>query len=744
MAENVGVLSVTVTAVDKATATINSVRDRVGTVIEPTRQLTAAFGRLSEASGLARVSSGLSTAAGHATSFAKSLAFAAVPLAGGGLIAGATSSATAFINTGRQLLSGARALEMSVPQLHAFQNGARLAGIGAEDATEGLKSFGQVLYDAVGGRNAEAMAASQLPRLGFAMRDASGRARTASDALGDVADSIARLNNAPREQAQLARVYGVEALLPMLRRGRAGVADLLAQGRSVGTLTQEQAEQAKRLERQWDSMRSTGDRLALTVGGALAPAMERGTTRALAWAQANEGTISTALVGRLEQAGRGTWTFVSAVDRAVTSTVGWETATTALEVLLAGRLLKTLTGINAATALFSATRLPLWALRLLGVGGAAIGAQMAINRLAEQRDQTGERQAEQERNFARRGLAGGFYDRPMDDMGPVGRGIEAPGPMGFGSGVQRRRAQDDSSARGMGAARGDGPDAVTSRHQDAFAFFRARGWSPQAAAGITANLHHESGVRHDGPAGDGGMSMGLAQWNRERLTAFREFAGVDIRQSTRQQQLEFIQHELTAGRDRQARQAGEVLRGALSAREAGAAFSRLYERPAGREGEAASRGQTAENMLPRLVNQPAPAGAVAAPSSTAAAPSRQTPAPISAPTLQGSPAAVAAPQVAEPTRTRAEVAAGAAQGTQPAAQPAPTAVAPVPIVVPTPAAPVQSPLDGAPPQRMSGSVDVSISLAGAERGTKVMARGQGIASVAPPRVEQAMLDWDAA
>lgn len=732
MAENVGVLSVTVTAVDKATATINSVRDRVGTVIEPTRQLTAAFGRLSEASGLARVSSGLSTAAGHATSFAKSMAFAAVPLAGGGLIAGAASSATAFINTGRQLLAGSRALEMSVPQLHAFQNGARLAGIGADEATEGLKSFGQTLYDAVGGQNAEAMAASQLPRLGFSLRDASGRARTASDALGDVADSIARLNNAPREQAQLARVYGVEALLPMLRRGRAGVADLLAQGRSVGTLTQGQAEQAKRLELQWDSMRATGDRLALTVGGALAPAMERGATRALAWAQANEGTISTALVGRLEQAGRGTWTFVSAVDRAVTSTVGWETATTALEVLLAGRLLKTLTGINAATALFSATRLPLWALRLLGVGGAAIGAQMAINRLAEQRDQTGERQAEQERNFARRGLAGGFYDRPMDDMGPVGRGIEAPGPMGLGSGAQRRRAQDDAPTRGPGPGQGDGPDAVTSRHQDAFAFFRARGWSPQAAAGITANLHHESGVRHDGPAGDPtvpGGSHGMAQWNRERLTAFREFAGVDIRQSTRQQQLGFVHHELTAGQDRQARQAGEVLRGALSAREAGAAFSRLYERPAGREGEAASRGQTAENMLPRLVGPPIPGSAPppAAPPSDGGARSSvqelleryapRAPSPAPAPVAQVAP--IAAPQE-------------------------PAAAAPQPPPPPPVAAPVPSPLDGAQPQRMSGSVDVSISVAGAERGTKVMARGQGIASVAAPRVEHAMQDWGSA
>ncbi|WP_161993653.1 phage tail tip lysozyme [Muricoccus nepalensis] len=716
MAENVGVLSVTVTAVDKATATINAVRDRVGTVAEPARQLTAAFGRLSEASGLARVNSGLATASGHATSFAKSLAFAAVPLAGGGIIAGATSSATSFINTGRQLLSGARALEMSVPQLHAFQNGARLAGIGAEDATEGLKSFNDILYDAAGGRNAEAMAASQLPRLGFALRDASGRARTAGDALGDVADSIARLNNAPREQAQLARVYGVEALLPLLRRGRAGVADLLTEGRRMGTLTQEQAEQAKRLERQWDSMRFVGDRLALTIGGALAPAMERGATRALTWAQANEGTISTALVGRLEQAGRGTWTFVSSIDKAVSSTIGWETATTALEAALGLRLLKTLTGINAATAILGASSLPAWALRLLGLGGAAVGAQMAISQLAAQRDQTGERQREQERNFAERARLGGYYgdggsnelysltQRLQMGLGTMNR----PGPGGFGSGSQRRGAQDESSA--AFPTRSFGADAVGRRQQEAFDFFRSKGWSAEASAGIVARLHHESGLDPQVRAGDGGRSHGMQQMNGSRLTAFRErHGGMLPEQTDARTQYEHAHWELTQGPERAA---GDRLRGARTGGDAGHIASKEWERPGvtlqAQMAEARATRATAENFFRRL-----------------------TQAPASAPAPAASPSAPLSP------RSLLE-----AMGPGAVRQAPPAAASPLASPAPAAAPPVASPLDGAQSQRMNGSVDVNIHLAGAGRDTKVLARSEGIASVAPPRVERAMLDWD--
>lgn len=729
MAENVGVLSVTVTAVDKATATINSVRDRVGTVIEPTRQLTAAFGRLSEASGLARVSSGLSTAAGHATSFAKSLAFAAVPLAGGGIIAGATSSATAFVNTGRQLLSGARALEMSVPQLHAFQNGARLAGIGAENATDGLKSFGQVLYDAVGGRNAEAMAASQLPRLGFNLRDASGRARTASDALGDVAESIARLNNAPREQAQLAKVYGVEALLPMLRRGRAGVAELLAQGRSVGTLTQGQAEQAKRLELQWDSMRAVGDRLALTVGGALAPAMERGITRAQTWAQANEATISTALVGRLEQAGRGTWTFVSAVDRAVTSTVGWETATTALEVLLAGRLLKTLTGINAATALFSASRLPLWALRMLGLGGAAVGAGMALSQLGEQRDKTGERQREQERNFAERGRANGFYGEnggnELYGLGlrlRMGLGLaNRPGSSGFGSGTDRRRAQDlvqpgppprdllGLIGRSEGTDRGRGYNETLG--------YGAYAGGPRDLTRMTlaqVDQMQSEMLRH--PANSlNSSAAGRYQITQTTLRGLRQELGLTGSERYDEGMQDRLATALAERRGLRAFQAGRISREEFQ--------SRLAQ-----EWASIPDPRTGLGFYPNQRRPGVDQGTVSSVLDGARTPAQ--------PPASG-------PQTAQPARSSPRTPElGAYTRPEPQAAPRPT---PAPATAPAPAAaPVPSPLDGAQPQRMSGSVDVNISLAGAERGTKVMARGQGIASVAPPRVEHAMLDWDSA
>lgn len=142
-------------------------------------------------------------------------------------------------------------------------------------------------------------------------------------------------------------------------------------------------------------------------------------------------------------------------------------------------------------------------------------------------------------------------------------------------------------------------DAVTDRHQRVFAQLTGAGLSEAAAAGVVANLHHESGVRHDGPAGDGGRSQFIAQWNGPRLAALREFAGQPTGPIDEATQVRFILHEMRNGGSQERRAYAEI-QAARTPEEAGEAFSRYYERPAGGDGEARSRGQTARLMLPQL------------------------------------------------------------------------------------------------------------------------------------------------
>ena len=122
-------------------------------------------------------------------------------------------------------------------------------------------------------------------------------------------------------------------------------------------------------------------------------------------------------------------------------------------------------------------------------------------------------------------------------------------------------------------------------------YFRAKGWTEEQAKGIAANIEQESGFRADAE-GDGGNAYGLAQWHPDRQANFAKFSGKDIRQSTAQEQLDFIHYELTRGKEKAA---GERLKMASSPSEAAAIVSQYYERPADQDGEIARRAAIADS-----------------------------------------------------------------------------------------------------------------------------------------------------
>lgn len=121
-------------------------------------------------------------------------------------------------------------------------------------------------------------------------------------------------------------------------------------------------------------------------------------------------------------------------------------------------------------------------------------------------------------------------------------------------------------------------------------YFMGQGWTRAQSTGIATNLHRES--KFDPKAvGDGGQAYGVAQWHPDRQENFRKWSGKDIRESTLEDQLGFVHHELTKGAEAFA---GAMLRKTTTAGEAGAAVSRYYERPANVAGEMSGRSVQAQ------------------------------------------------------------------------------------------------------------------------------------------------------
>jgi hypothetical protein len=155
------------------------------------------------------------------------------------------------------------------------------------------------------------------------------------------------------------------------------------------------------------------------------------------------------------------------------------------------------------------------------------------------------------------------------------------------------------------------------REASAMAYFQSQGWSKEQAAGIVANIKTESGFNPQIP-GDNGKAYGIGQWHSDRQANFQKVFGHPIQQSTYEEQLAFVQWELTHTE----KSAGDALKGAQTAQQSGGIVSNQYERPADIAGESQRRGELAQSLMGFPGASAAAAGAGAAESAQSKAASQ--------------------------------------------------------------------------------------------------------------------------
>ena len=119
---------------------------------------------------------------------------------------------------------------------------------------------------------------------------------------------------------------------------------------------------------------------------------------------------------------------------------------------------------------------------------------------------------------------------------------------------------------------------ATGNAKTAMDYFTQQGWSKEQAAGLVANLQAESGQNLNISAvGDAGKAYGIAQWHGDRQKHFQQAMGRPIKGSSLEDQLKFVQWELT----NKEKQAGARLKAAKTAAQAAAIVDEFYERSSG-------------------------------------------------------------------------------------------------------------------------------------------------------------------
>lgn len=120
------------------------------------------------------------------------------------------------------------------------------------------------------------------------------------------------------------------------------------------------------------------------------------------------------------------------------------------------------------------------------------------------------------------------------------------------------------------------PKVVKSLPEAAFTYFIQQGWGEHHAAGIVGNLQAECGPALNCSIGSGG----IAQWRAERVTRFRQVFGFPFHKASFNDQLAYIQWELTHPKSPW-KDAGRILKNARDAASAASLFDIHYERSSG-------------------------------------------------------------------------------------------------------------------------------------------------------------------
>jgi hypothetical protein len=308
-----GGFSVTITAVDRVTGTLDRINrelaasqalanKNVEAAIAPWQRLGQSIGQTSKLLGvdkiggaIVKVSAGFKTLALGSLDAFRDVARIVTPLS---LITSATSIAgiyglvTAFAQFGSQLNFTAQRIGIGVTQLQGLQGAAELAGTSSAALTQGLQGLGQTLYDAVGGRNTQAVAL--FNQLGISFRDTAGHAKSVLQVLPQLADKIAAMKD-PYAQAQAASIaFGgaADELLPFLRLGAKAIAEYNAAALKYGAITQTQAQAANALRMSQVKVDLAVHGLVNTISASLSPVLTPLLTQLADWIAANRQLIA--------------------------------------------------------------------------------------------------------------------------------------------------------------------------------------------------------------------------------------------------------------------------------------------------------------------------------------------------------------------------------------------------------------------------------------------------------------------
>jgi methyl-accepting chemotaxis protein len=229
------------------------------------------------------------------------------------------------IEMGASIDDTAQRLGVGTEELQQFQYAVKISGGSIEDANNALKFFSKSIGDATTGTGD---AAAQFAKLGVNIRGPNGEIGDTMDLLGGVAEGFKNLKTDGERTAMAMQLFGRGglAMVPMLKRGQEGVAELAKEFKKLGGGLDEGTIKALAdADDELDRLSFSGKALKAELVAALVPAIRE----VVGWV--------TSLVGQFRELARNSYIVETAMWSlaAVAGTLALVWAALNIEVLLA-------------------------------------------------------------------------------------------------------------------------------------------------------------------------------------------------------------------------------------------------------------------------------------------------------------------------------------------------------------------------------------------------------------------------
>lgn len=186
------------------------------------------------------------------------------------VVVGAFAACTyAAAQYGDELAKTADKTGLAVEELAALRYAAEQSGVGFDQMRLGLSRMQRAAFDAAHGMKEQA---DTFAMLGVSVQDASGGMRSGQEIFRDVAESLAAMSD-PTAQAALAmRVFGRSGaeLLPLLKKGGAGIDELMQRAEALGlVMSEEAARDAERFNDAINDVKLSAKGVTVAIGEAM-------------------------------------------------------------------------------------------------------------------------------------------------------------------------------------------------------------------------------------------------------------------------------------------------------------------------------------------------------------------------------------------------------------------------------------------------------------------------------------------